>query len=136
MMQLRLFAVHEMALSERQQTAERLARWLQSMGAFVTNPMPLSPGQQLRFDVLNPDREHILEELRKQNWEPITGVVAMRFYRDTLVPCTQFEIALPADQPPVQNRTIYGDVVDLTKKAAEKASLEQWHRSIGGGKRK
>src|SRR5215467_11600519 len=105
-MRLRLFTVHQMALSERQQTAERLMRWLQGMGAFVTNPMPLDPGQSsLRFDVLNDDRERILAELRKQDWAPITGVVNMRFYRDTLVPCTSFEIALPSDQPVVQDRT-------------------------------
>src|SRR5262245_39047958 len=136
MMQLRLFAVHSMSSSPRQQTAEKLMRWLQNMGAFVTNPMPLDPGQQLRFDVLNPDRERILEELRKQDWTPITGVVRMRFYRDELVPCTQFEIALPADQPVTQDRRIYGDVVDPAKKAAEKAAIEEWHRSISGGKRK
>src|SRR5262245_29785568 len=123
MMQLRLFAVHSMSSSPRQQTAEKLMRWLQNMGAFVTNPMPLDPGQQLRFDVLNPDREHILEELRKQDWAPITGVVHMRIYRDQLVPCTSFEIALPLDQPIVQDRTIRGDVVDPAKKAAEKAAL-------------
>jgi len=135
-MRLRLFTVHQMALSERQQTAERLMRWLQGMGAFVTNPMPLNPGQQLCFDVLNPDREHVLEELRKQNWEPRTGVVAMRYHHDELVPCTQFEIALPSDQPVTQDRTIRGDVVDPAKRAAEKASIEEWHRSISGRKGK
>jgi len=46
------------------------------------------------------------------------------------------EIALPADQPVVQDRTIYGEVVDPAKKAIEKAALEEWHRSISGGKRK
>src|SRR5262245_41135751 len=136
MMQLRLFRVCEMHLSPRQQTAEKLMRWLQNMGAFVTNPMPLDPGQKLRFDVLNPDRERVLEELRKQDWTPITGVVRMRFYRDELVPCTSFEIALPSDQPVVQDRTIYGEVVDPAKKAADKASIEEWHRSIGGRKGK
>ena len=132
MMQLRLFAVHSMSLSPRQQTAEKLKHWLQKMGALVTNPMPLNPGQQLRFDVLNPDREHVLEELRKQDWTLITGVVRMRFYRDELVPCTSFKIALPSDQPVVQDRTIYGEVVDPAKKATEKAALEEWHRSISG----
>src|SRR5262245_5564025 len=133
MMQLRLFAVHSMSLSPRQQTAEKLKHWLQKMGALVTNPMPLNPGQQsLRFDVLHPDREHILTELRKQGWEPRIGIVQMRFHQDTLVPCTQFEIALPSDQPVTQDRRIYGDVVDPAKKATEKAALAEWHRSISG----
>src|SRR5215470_17173716 len=132
MMQLRLFTVHEMALSPRQQTAEKLMCWLQGMGAFVTNPMPLDPGQQLRFDVLNPDRERVLTELRKQDWAPTTGVVHLRFHHDALVPCTTFEIALPLDQPMVQDRTIRGEIVDPAKRAAEKASIEEWHRSVYG----
>jgi len=85
-------------------------RWLQNMGAFVTNPMPLDPAQQLRFDVLNEDREHVLAELREQDWTPTIGVVHMRFHHDELVPCTTFEIALPSDPPVMQqNRVIPKD---------------------------
>src|SRR5262245_16878874 len=109
MMRLRLFTVHEMTLTPRQATAEKLKHWLQAMGAFVTNPMPLDPQKSLRFDVLNNDRERVLAELHKQDWAPTTGVVHMRFYRDQLVPCTSFEITLPADQPVTQDRRIYGD---------------------------
>jgi hypothetical protein len=35
--------------SERQKTAERLARELQTLGATVTNVLPLADGQNLRF---------------------------------------------------------------------------------------
>src|SRR5262245_10519044 len=73
MMRLRLFTVHQMTLTERQQTAERLMRWLQGKGmnAFVTNPMPLDPGQPgLRFQVLNEDRDLVLSKLREQDWAP------------------------------------------------------------------
>src|SRR5262245_27007938 len=131
-MQLKLFTVHEMTLTPRQATAEKLKHWLQAMGAFVTNPMPLDPQKSLRFDVLNNDRERVLAELHKQDWTPRTGVVGLRFHKDTLVPCTSFEIALPPDQPVTQDRRIYGDVVDPAKKAAEKASIEEWHKSISG----
>ena len=132
MMQLRLFTVHQMSLSPRQQTAERLMRWLQNMGAFVTNPMPLDPAQQLRFDVFNEDREHVLTELRKQDWAPTTGVVHMRFHRDELVPCTTYELDLPPDQPVVQDRTIRGEIVDRAKMAAEKAAIAAMHTAIYG----
>src|SRR5262245_27870254 len=127
-MQLRLFAVHQMALSERQQTAERLMRWLQGMGAFVANPMPLDPGQSLRFDVLNEDREHVLTELRKQDWAPTTGVVHMRFHGNALVPCTTFEIALPSDQPAVQDRTIRGEIASKKERHHEaEAFLKEYY---------
>src|SRR5262245_22706226 len=127
MMQLRLFTVHEMTLTPRQATAERLMRWLQGLGAFVTNPMPLDPGQRsLRFDVLNNDRERILTELRKQDWAPTTGVVHMRFHRDTLVPCTSFEIALPLDPPVVQDRTIRGEIATKEKPSAELEGMKKY----------
>src|SRR5262245_33193048 len=136
MMRLRLFTVHQMALTERQQTAERLMRWLQGKGmnAFVTNPMPLDPGQPgLRFQVLNEDRDVVLSKLREQDWAPIFLSINLRVCVDgVLRPCTTYQLDLAREQPVAQDRIIRGDVVDPAKKAADKASIEEWHRSISG----
>jgi hypothetical protein len=138
MMQLRLFTVHEMALSERQQTAERLMHWLQGMGAFVTNPMPLDPGQPgLRFQVLNEDRDLVLSQLREQDWVPSFVSVNLRVCPDgVLRPCTTYQLDLAREQPVVQDRTIRGELADPAKKAAEKAALDTMYKSIYGGKRR
>ena len=124
--------VFEMApLSERQEKAAGLARWLASLGAFVINPMPLDPGQKsLRFDVLHDDRERVLAELRKEDWSPTVGVVHMRFHRDELVPCTTYELDLPPDPPVIQDRRIYGELADEDK-AAKKAARNAFLRELG-----
>ena len=67
-MQLRLFKVYEMVLSERQQKAQSLARWLADIGAFVTSPLPLDPMRRLRFQVLHSDRDAVLAKIREQDW--------------------------------------------------------------------
>ena len=118
-------------LSERQEKAAGLARWLASLGAFVINPMPLDPGQKsLRFDVLHDDRERVLAELRKEDWSPTVGVVHMRFHRDELVPCTTYELDLPPDPPVIQDRRIYGELADEDK-AAKKAARNAFLRELG-----
>jgi len=125
-MQLRLFTVHQMApLTERQQKAEGLARWLKNLGAFVTNPMPLAGNQRLRFDVLHTDRNAVLAKLAEQGWAPIQGTIHQRFHRDELVPCTTFELDLPMDPPPVQN-LIHGEIATPAKTDVELQGMRRY----------
>src|SRR5262249_34292224 len=131
--QLRLFKVYEMVLSERQQKAQGLTRWLQSINAHVTNPMPLNPHEQLRFWVTNEDRAAVLAKVREQDWSPRHVSVDMRFDRDTLVPATTYEIDLPLDPPPVQDRRIYGEIAAPKKSDHE---IEQVKRYLGLGPKK
>jgi len=130
MMQLRLFTVHEMApLTPRQEKAAALTRWLQDdLGVFVTSPLPLGPTQRLRFDVLHQDREAVLAKLREQDWSPIACDVGQRFHNGMLLPRQTFELDLPLDPPPVQNRTIYGEVASSKKSDHE---IEQVKRYLG-----
>lgn len=126
MMRLRLFAVvHEMTLSERQQKAQGLTRWLQGMNAYVTNPMPLRPDDRLRFWVTNEDREAVLTKLRQQDWSPAFVSVHLHFHRDTLVPGTTYELDLPPDRL-VQDRTIRGEVVKPEKPNAEVEGIKRY----------
>jgi len=133
-MRLRLFRlVHAMApLTPRQEKAAALTRWLHDIGAFVVNPMPLNPMGRLRFQVLHTDREAVLAKLREQDWEPISCEVGQRFHRDQLLPCQTFELDLPFDAPPVQNR-IHGEVAQPQKTDVE---LQGMRRYLGLGPKK
>lgn len=126
-MRLRLFTVHSMApLSERQKKAAALMRWLQDdLHAFVVNPMPLAANQRLRFQVLHVDRNAVLANLSEQGWSPVSCDVGSRFHNDQLLPCTTFELDLPFDPPPpVQDRTIHGQVeVAQPKKDSEASAM-------------
>jgi hypothetical protein len=59
-----------MILSERQRTAESLAREINRMGAWVINPMPLDANAKPRFQVLDDNREKVLEKLAGWDWSP------------------------------------------------------------------
>src|SRR5262249_7748165 len=132
-MQLRLFTVHEMALTERQQKAQGLTRWLQGLNAYVTNPMPLRPDDRLRFWVTNEDREAVLAKLREHDWSPVFVSVNLHFHRNTLVPGTTYELDLPPDRPVVQDRQIYGEVARPQKSDVE---MEGMRRYLGLGPKK
>jgi len=110
-----------------------LTRWLQSINAHVTNSMPLNPNEQLRFWVTNEDRESVLAQLRQQDWSPRHMYVGLRFHRDAAVPATTYEIELPFDPPPVQDRRIYGEIAAPKKSDHE---IEQVKRYLGLGPKK
>jgi len=133
-MRLRLFTVFEMVLSERQQKAQGLTRWLQSLGAHVTNSMPLSPSEQVRFWVTNEDRDAVLTKLREQDWSPRHMSLDMRFHRDSLVPATTYVIELPFDPPPVQDRKIYGEIAKPEKTSVELEGMRRY--LFGSGPKK
>ena len=95
--------------------------------------MPLNPNEQLRFWVTNEDRETVLAKLREQDWSPRHVSVDMRFHRDTLVPATTYEIELPLDPPPVQDRRIYGEIATKEKTSVE---IEGMRRYLGLGPKK
>ena len=56
-------------LDERQQKARGLADAITRMGAFVISP-PGNPNR-VRFQVLEPDRNRILQTLKDWEWSPV-----------------------------------------------------------------
>ena len=99
---------------ERQKTAERLARELGQLGATVTNVLPLAAGQNLRFWVSDYEKREVLTALADAGYVPIfigmSPQMCIKTYSMGLV--NNFELALPADQPMLQqNRTIPKDEV-------------------------
>jgi hypothetical protein len=57
-------------LTPRQETAARLTRELQSLGATVTNAMPLPDGQHLRFWCCDYAKNELLQQLKDAGYEP------------------------------------------------------------------
>src|SRR5262249_13458177 len=121
--------------SERQKKAAVVARELQALGATVTNVLPLADGQPLRFWVSDYKKREILTALADAGYEAIfigTGFqVCTATYSMGLV--NNFEIPIAADRQPVpDDRTIYGEVVDRQKEAAQKAAVKAMTEAIYG----
>src|SRR5262245_56122090 len=84
-----------MTLSERQLQAQSLTYELQRMGAFVISPAPLRDDANLRFQVLDDDRDFVLAKLATWNWSPILCGTVPRFTPRGPSPATTYEINLP-----------------------------------------
>jgi hypothetical protein len=120
-------------LTPRQETAQRLARELQALGATVTNVLPLEEGKNLRFWVDDYKKKTLLQELKDAGHEFIflgmSPQVCVKSYSMGLV--NSFEVVLPADRQPVQDDRgiIPRDVVDRREKDHE---VEKMLESIYG----
>jgi hypothetical protein len=99
-----------MILSDRQKTAESLAREINRMGAWVINPMPLDSGAKLRFQVLDGDREKVLEKLSSWDWSPAFCGTFPRICFDGMKPANVYEIDLPPERQPVADDRIHGQI--------------------------
>jgi hypothetical protein len=95
-------------LSERQQTAEALAREIGRMGAWIISPLPLDAGARLRFQVLDTDRDQVIEKLSSWNWSPALCGMTPRVTYAGLQPASIYEIDLPSGQP-IVDRSIRAD---------------------------
>src|SRR5262249_4478724 len=96
----------------RKQVAEALKDEIQRLGGFVISP----PGdiERIRFQFLIPCAQE-LHKLSELGFDPTFRNAGLRFHHDTAVPCHTYEVVLPVErQVPVQDRTIYGEVVDRT----------------------
>jgi hypothetical protein len=120
-------------LTPRQETAQRLARELQSFGATVTNVMPLEEGKNLRFWCSDYEKKELLQQLKDAGHEVVfLGMqpqVDVKTYSMGLVNC--FEMLLPADRQPVQDDRgiIPRDIADRREKDRE---VEKMFEAIYG----
>ena len=114
-------------LSERQQTAAAIAGELHRLGAWVVSPMPLADNQSLRWQVLDTDREAILEKVSSWGWSAVLKCTVPRFTAGGPSPSSVYEIDLPRErQPvPVDTRTIRGEIAEQKKTADEVAALKK-----------
>jgi hypothetical protein len=120
-------------LTPRQETAQRLTRELQALGATVTNVLPLEEGKNLRFWVDDYKKKELLQELKDAGHEFVflgmSPQVCVKTYSMALV--NNFEVILPADRQLVQDDRgiIPRDVVDRREKNLE---VEKMFEAIYG----
>ena len=88
-------------------------------GAWVTSPLPLDSQSRLRFQVLDGDRNRVLQQLRDWNWEPAFVSILPRVTFNGMAAASVYEVNLPAERIPVFDDRIHGEVAK-----AEKTSLE------------
>src|SRR5262245_63506936 len=99
-----------MPLSERQQTAQALVAEINSLGAWCVSPMPLDDNARLRFQVLDSDRDKVLEKLSSWNWSPIFVSALPRICNNGWKLASLYEIDLPRTQRFVHDGRIHGDI--------------------------
>jgi len=102
-------------LTPRQETAQRLTRELQSLGATVTSVLPLEEGKNLRFWVSDYKKKEVVQQLADAGYEPpiflgMSPQMCTATYSMGLV--NNFELPIPAArQPIVDDRAIPKDDV-------------------------
>src|SRR5262245_26480600 len=116
-------------LSERQKTAAAIAGELHRLGAWVVSPMPLPHNQSLRWQVLDVDREAILEKVSSWGWSAALKCCVPRFTAQAPTPSSVYEIDLPRErQAVVDTRTIRGEIAEQKKSADE---IEAMRKHLG-----
>src|SRR5262245_35276588 len=105
-------------LTERQKTAQAIAAELHRLGAWVVSPMPLADNAALRWQVLDTDREAILEKVSSWGWSAALKNTVPRFTPRGPVPSSVYEIDLPRPrQAVVDTRIIPGEMAEQKKSA-------------------
>jgi hypothetical protein len=108
-----------MMLSERQRTAESLAREIGLMGGWVVSPMPLDGNSKLRFQVIDKDRDAVIEKLSSWNWSPAFVSVLPRVCPDGMKLASLYEIDLPRENTVCFDDRIQGELATDEKPSRE-----------------
>jgi hypothetical protein len=106
-------------LTDRQRTAESLAHELHSMGAWCVSPMPLDGNSKLRFQVLDADRNAIIEKLSSWNWSPTFVSTLPRICPDGWKLASLYELDLPRENTVCFDDRIQGELATGEKPSAE-----------------
>jgi hypothetical protein len=111
--------------TERQETAASLAAELHRLGAAVINSLPLDPNAKLRFQVLDVDREKVLEKLASWEWPAVFVASLPRVTFNGMQAASVYEIALPSERQPVvdDRQTIYGEIAERKKTPGESEAM-------------
>src|SRR5262249_7269741 len=117
-----------MSLSERQLTAQSLASEINSLGAWCVSPMPLDDNRRLRFQVLDADRDAVIEKLSSWNWSPIFVSTLPRVCNNGWHLASVYEIDLPRARQFVYDGRIHGDIASKDKPSHEtQAIMKDWY---------
>src|SRR5262249_15765168 len=114
--------------TDRQRTAQALSHSINAMGAWVTSPLPLDDKARLRFQVLDTDRERVIEKLSSWDWSPVPVSFLPRISPAGMQPATLYEIHLPPDPAAVvdERKMIPGEVAERKKTSVEVEALRKY----------
>ena len=111
-------------LTTRQQMAAVLARELERLdGVWVVSALPLDNERKLRVQILDGVRNEVIQTIRDWGHEPAFVSVQPRIEHGPIVAACIYEIDLPRDQQPVQDRTIYGEIAKPEKTDREREQV-------------
>src|SRR5262249_5849279 len=114
-----------MVLSNRQQLARNLATEIGKFdGAWVTSPLPLDDNAKLRFQLLDMERNHVLQTLKDWGWNPVCLSVLPRIHSTGLIAACLYEIDLPRERQPIHDDRIHGEVGKRERSRETEAMLE------------
>jgi len=119
-----------MVLTERRQLARNLANELGKFdGVWVTSPLPLDDNAKLRFQLVDMERNHVIQTLKDWGWDPVCLSVLPRVHSTGLIAACLYEIDLPRERQPIINdRTIPKDEVGKRKHSHEtQAIVNDWY---------
>jgi hypothetical protein len=114
-------------LTERQLTAQSLASELGKIGAWCISSLPLDASANLRFQVLDSERDAVLAKVMGVwGWNPRPCNFLPRVCLDgTMKPSTVYEIAIEKERPVVIDRRVPRYEVISEKGRAEIAAFKK-----------
>ena len=127
-----------MVLTERRQLARNLAHELGKFdGVWVTSPLPLDDNAKLRFQLVDMERNHVIQTLKDWGWDPVCLSVLPRVHSTGLIAACLYEIDLPRErQPIIDDRTIPKDAIpDRERDTKIKREVEATLEAIYGKRR-
>src|SRR5262245_36382574 len=114
----------KMVLSERQQLARNLANELGKMdGVWVTSPLPLDDNAKLRLQILDSERNHVVQAAKDWGWNPVCISVLPRVHSTGLIAACLYEIDLPRERQPIHDDRIYGELAKPEKTDHERMAV-------------
>jgi hypothetical protein len=111
-----------MVLTERQQVARNFANELGKFeGVWVTSPLPLDESRKLNLQILDSERNHVLQIIRDWGWNPVCLSVLPRVHSTGWLAACLYEIDLPRERQPIpqEERAIPKDVLATPRAKTE-----------------
>jgi hypothetical protein len=117
-------------LTERQQLAKRLADELGKLdGVWITSPLPLDESRKLNLQILDNERNRVLQIIRDWGWDPVAISVLPRVHTTGLLAACLWEIDLPKPRQEIPQDRIPQDEIGKRKQHSYEAQavIDQWY---------
>jgi hypothetical protein len=103
-------------LTERQQLAKRLADELGKLdGVWITSPLPLDESRKLNLQILDSERNRVLQIIRDWGWHPVCVSILPRVHSTGLLAACLWEIDLPKPRQNILDDRHGGEIATKKK---------------------